>query len=102
MLLQRRAGTAFAKHIGMTENWGRRAEDQGMPELPAWVSCLQERALALADLPDRERRHIEVIEAAQAQTGLPLTTLELAYEIALEEGLDPALALEVLVCKIAV
>lgn len=67
-----------------------------------WVNCLQERARVLAELPDRERRHLEVIESAQARTGLPLTTLELAYELALEEGLDPALALEVLVCKIAV
>lgn len=67
-----------------------------------WVGCLQERAAALAQLPDRERRHLEVVESARERTGLPLTTIELAYELALEEGLDPALALEILVCKVAV
>lgn len=67
-----------------------------------WVACLQERVVALADLPDRERRHAELMESVQSRIGYPLSTLELAYEIALEEGVDPALALELLVCRVAV
>ena len=69
---------------------------------PEWLICLQARVLALAELEDRERRHLELLESAHARTGLARGTLELAYEFAQEEGIDPALALELLVCGVAV
>lgn len=69
---------------------------------PGWLRCLRERTTALADLPDRERRHAELMEAHEARDAAPRHVLELAYEIALEEGLDPAFALEMISCRVAV
>jgi hypothetical protein len=72
------------------------------PTRNEWLRCLQERVLVLADMPERERRHAELMESLELRTALPRHTLELAYELALEEGIDPALALELLACKVAV
>jgi len=67
-----------------------------------WVACLEKSASRLAELPDRERRHLDLIEAAEARTHAPRAVLELAYEIAEEEGIDPALGLELIICRVAV
>ena len=69
---------------------------------PSWRECLRDRALALADLPDRERRHSELMETHEARAVASRPVLEMAYELALEEGIDPALALELVSCRVAV
>lgn len=66
------------------------------------MRCLRERTLALADLPDRERRHAELMESHEARGAASRQVLELAYEIAQEEGLDPAFALEIISCRVGV
>jgi hypothetical protein len=43
--------------------------------------------------PERERRRSEVMDDAQA-AGMPHELAELMYDVALEEGLDPGLAFE--------
>jgi hypothetical protein len=69
---------------------------------PSWRECLRERAAALADLSERERRHADLMETHEARAVASRAVLEMAYELAQEEGVDPALALELVSCRVAV
>jgi hypothetical protein len=63
--------------------------------------CLLERARALGEEEPRRRRE-ELVEDAVAGMGLSRAEAEEVYDIAAEEGLDPAFAFELVRCGVAV
>jgi hypothetical protein len=67
-----------------------------------WVACLRERGQLLEHIPKLEHRRANLLEKSQKRSGAPLQVLDLAYDLAIEEGLDPVLALEIVGCGIAV
>ena len=67
-----------------------------------WVACLRERGQLLEHLPKLEHRRANLLEKSQKRSGAPTQVLDLAYDLAIEEGLDPVLALEIVGCGIAV
>ncbi len=66
------------------------------------AGCLAERARRLEELAGHERRRSEVVERAVAESGLAREEAEQAYDLAREEGVDPALGLELLHCGVLV
>ncbi len=66
------------------------------------AACLEQRARRFQQLAGPERRRSEVVERAMAEAGLARGEAEEAYDLAREEGLDPALALELLHCGVLV
>jgi hypothetical protein len=67
-----------------------------------WVACLRERGQLLEHIPKLEHRRANLLEKSQKRSGAPLHVLDRAYDLAIEEGLDPVLALELVGCGIAV
>jgi hypothetical protein len=74
----------------------RRANDQ------TWMSCLRERGQLLEQLPALEHRRSHLLEKSAQRSGVSHHLLDRAYDLACEEGLDPALALELVGCGVAV
>jgi hypothetical protein len=66
------------------------------------AACLEQRARRFQQLDGHERRRSEVVERTVAEAGLERGEAEQAYDLAREEGLDPALALELLCCGVLV
>ena len=66
------------------------------------AACLEQRARRFQQLDAHERRRSEVVERAVGEAGLARGEAEQAYDLAREEGLDPALALELLHCGVLV
>src|SRR5262245_3278170 len=89
-----------------------RADDLGEGQLgvsrkgdrrePAWLGCLRARARLLEQVPELERRRIDLIQAVAQRSGVRPGVLSVAYDLALEVGLDPVLALEMVGCGITV
>jgi hypothetical protein len=67
-----------------------------------WVACLRERGQLLEHIPKLEHRRSNLLERSQKRSGAPLHVLDRAYDLAIEEGLDPVLALELVGCGVAV
>jgi hypothetical protein len=57
------------------------------------ADCFIDPGEAAPEHPDRERRRSEVMADAES-AGMPRELAELMYDVALEEGLDPGLAFE--------
>jgi len=80
---------------------GRRALDGGAgADEPA--ACLLERAEEIEELAGRQRRRIELVERAVEEGGVERGLAEEAYDIAREEGLEPAFGLEIVRCGLGV
>ncbi len=75
---------------------------QGAAERGEAAACLLARAHELAALAGHERRRSELVERAVRATGLDWGEAEAVYDLAREEGLDPALAFELLHCHVLV
>lgn len=92
-----------AKLLAALERYreGRRALDGGGDGDSA-AACLLERAGALEELAGRQRRRVELVERAVAEGGLERELAEEAYDIAREEGLEPAFGLEIVRCGLGV
>ncbi len=69
---------------------------------PVWLRCLKERARLLEQIPVLERRRTDLVAGVATRSGASLALLDIAYDRALEEGLDPVLALEIIGCGVAV
>lgn len=65
------------------------------------AACLLERARQLENLEGHQRRRAELVDRAVAG-GMTWEDAEGVYELAREEGLDPALAFELLYCRVLV
>lgn len=66
------------------------------------AACLLERARLLEALPGHERRRAQLVDRAVAESGLEWEHAESVFDMASEEGLDPALAFELLRCHVLV
>ncbi|HEX9106557.1 MAG TPA: hypothetical protein VF832_05005 [Longimicrobiales bacterium] len=75
---------------------------RGAAERGEAAACLLERARRLEQLEGRQRRRSELVERAVRDSGLSWESAEEVYDLAEEEGLDPALALELLHCGVLV
>ncbi|MGH7460016.1 MAG: hypothetical protein ACREMA_03180 [Longimicrobiales bacterium] len=82
---------------GTTQRTGR-----GNRREAAWLRCLREQARLLEQVPVLERRRTDLVAGVAERSGASLAALDIAYDRALEEGLDPALALEIVGCGVAV
>jgi hypothetical protein len=82
----------------------RTADDPPIRERrsPPWQQCLRERARLLEHVPELERRREHLLEGVAQRSGVRTTVLGTAYDLAMEEGLDPVLALEVIGCGVGV
>lgn len=81
---------------------GRRALDGGGADDESAAACLLERAGAIEELAGRQRRRIELVERAVDEGGLERELAEEAYDLAREEGLEPAFGLEIVRCGLGV
>lgn len=79
------------------ERYRRAATERGEP-----AACLLERARELEALAGHQRRRAELVDRAVRESGLAWTEAEGVYDLAREEGLDPALAFELLHCRVLV
>ncbi len=75
---------------------------RGAAERGEAAACLLARAQGLEALAGHERRRSELVERAVRASGLEWGEAEAVYDIAREEGLDPALAFELLHCRVLV
>lgn len=75
----------------------RRAEDTYFGS----SDCLLSRAEAGADEAELSSRRIEVLQAAE-RAGMPPLLAGMLYDVAREEGLDPALGFELVRCGLGV
>jgi hypothetical protein len=66
------------------------------------AACLLARAREVAALAGHERRRAELVDRAMADSGIAWDEAERVYDLAREEGLDPALAFELLHCGVLV
>ncbi len=66
------------------------------------AACLAARAEKLEELHEHERRRTDLVERAVIESGLERERAEEAYDLAREEGLDPALAFQLLYCGVLV
>ena len=71
-------------------------------DAPAWLSCLRQRARELLELAAHQRRHAEMLESVEQISNAPREVLELAYDLAQEARLDPAIGLALIGCGVAV
>jgi len=87
------------------ENSAREALDRyrrGAEERGEAAACLLERVRRLGELEGRRRRRAELVERAVRASGLEWEEAEEVYDLADEEGVDPALALELVHCRMLV
>ncbi len=75
---------------------------RGAAERGEAAACLLQRARDLEALAGHGRRRSELVDRAVRESGLEWAEAESVYEMAQEEGLDPALALELLHCRVLV
>lgn len=66
------------------------------------ISCLLEHAAEIEDMAAHHRRRIELIERATEEEWMDREMAEEVYDIAREEGLEPAFAFELVRCGVAV
>ncbi len=66
------------------------------------AACLLARAHELEALAGHERRRSELVDRAVRASALDWAEAEAVYDLAHEEGLDPALAFELLHCRVLV
>lgn len=78
------------------ESGNDRADARGGEREASGVDVLLSRVGRLARMPGAERRRAELVESAEREAGVPPALSEDAYDIAVEEGLPPALALELI------
>jgi hypothetical protein len=72
------------------------------PRNTAAAACLLQRADELENMAGRQRRRIELVERAVDEEGVERELAEEAYDLAREEGLEPAFGLELVRCGVAV
>jgi hypothetical protein len=84
----------------------RPAKNEAIPTMDrrhaAWHQCLRSRARLLEQVPELERRRVALMEGVSQRSGVRTSVLGQAYDLALEVGLDPVLALEIVGCGVAV
>lgn len=90
---QRRIGAALRALAQYREG---RAFDGAAPD------CLLERLESTADDSARHRRRAELVGRAVMEQRMPHWLAEEIYDVAREEGLDPAFAFELVRCGVAV
>ena len=78
----------------------RRALDGG--DERSAVECLIEGVTDAEEMAAHHRRRIELVERAVEEEGLDREMAEEVYDIAREEGLEPAFAFELVRCGVAV
>lgn len=81
------------------ERYRNRASDGGGGD---GVECLIRRAHVAEDEAARHRRRIELIERAVEEDGMDPALAAEVYDIAREEGIEPAFAFELVRCGVAV
>lgn len=79
-----------------------RARDGGRNSTRDGTACLLERSDEISQKSGRERRRLELVEGAVSHSRMPRDLAEEAYDLAREEGLEPAFGLEIARCGIAV
>lgn len=87
------------------EGRARRARDGGVAYGDGEVSgieCLLERAPVADQRAAHHRRRIELVEDAVRSAGVERELAEEVYDIAREEGVEPAFAFELVRCGVAV
>lgn len=65
------------------------------------VECLIDRAAQVEDEAMRHRRRNELVEEAE-EAGIPHTFAEEVYDVARQEGVEPAFAFELVRCRVGV
>ncbi|HEU0076291.1 MAG TPA: hypothetical protein VFQ76_01505 [Longimicrobiaceae bacterium] len=75
----------------------RRAEDTYFGS----SDCVLSKTAGAGGDPDLTSRRVEIMEAAE-QSGMPPELAELLYDVARDEGLDPALGYELVRCGLGV
>ncbi len=75
---------------------------RGAAERGEAAACLLGRAQELEAMAGHERRRSELVDRAVRGSGLEWAEAEGVYDLAHEEGLDPALAFELLHCHVLV
>jgi hypothetical protein len=88
-MAQREETAGRALHEYRERRRRRRAEDTYFGS----ADCLLAKAEAGIDVQESSRRRMDVLMDAQEQ-GMPPDLAEMLYDVAIEEGLDPALAYE--------
>jgi hypothetical protein len=83
---------------GISGEPGRRGER----ESGAGAECLLERVPEIETMAGHQRRRIELVERAVTEERIERGLAEEAYDLAREEGLEPAFGLELVRCGIAV
>lgn len=77
----------------------RRARDGGDTD---GIECLVQRARVAEDEAERHRRRIELVDRAVHEDGIERALAEEVYDLAREEGVEPAFAFELVRCGVAV
>ena len=86
---RREESARHALHAYRDRRRRRRGEDTYFGS----VDCFLERVEANVETPERERRRSELMADGEA-SGMPRDLVELLYDVAREEGLDPGLGFE--------
>ncbi len=88
---------------GLARDGGELERGGDDPERSAGAAaCLLERTAEIEALAARQRRRIELVERAVGEEWMDRELAEEAYDIAREEGLEPAFGLELVRCGVAV
>ena len=75
---------------------------RGAAERGEAADCLLGRSRELEALEGHQRRRSELVDRAVRDSGMDWSDAERVYDLACEEGLDPALAFELLHCRVLV
>lgn len=81
---------------------GRKPDGGELEADPRIAECLLRRADEIEEMAGRQRRRIELVERAVDEGWTDRELAEEAYDIAREEGLEPAFGLELVRCGVAV
>ncbi|HEX7119296.1 MAG TPA: hypothetical protein VF212_10935 [Longimicrobiales bacterium] len=92
-------GDVEAAALAALERFRRRARDGGQDH---GVDCLIRRAHAVEDEAGRHRRRSELIDRAVEEDDVDADLAAEVYDLAREEGIEPAFAFELLRCGVAV
>ena len=90
----------MAEHVNDARRRRVRISGPGDRRHSAQARCLCERARLLEDVPELERRRADLLDALASRSGVRITILSTAYDLAQEVGLDPILALEMIGCGV--
>jgi hypothetical protein len=88
---------------GLARDGGDPEQDASHAERDAGAAaCLLQRTEEIETMAGRQRRRIELVDRAVGEEWMDRELAEEAYDIAREEGLEPAFGLELVRCGVAV